>query len=108
MTAMATPVAPLLPLGDAAIGSTTSDAAGSATVTLTPGANAEYNWVYYLKQGDPTGMYAPAAMGDASSVTVTGLDSGANYAITVLSAQYPAGSDPVYGMWSAWSWVSVQ
>ena len=99
---------PPQPLGNAVIGTAASDAAGSVTVNLTPGANADYHWAYYLKQGDATGMFATAAMGDATSVTITGLDSGANYAITVLSAQYPEGADAEYGMWSEWRWVSVQ
>ena len=95
--------APVPELGDPSGLSATSAAAGEATVTWTPGANATVHWVWSAPRDGSAGMWTEAA-GDAGMATVSGLTSGADYWFIVIAGQAPAdGGATKFSAWSNWS-----
>ncbi len=99
--------APVPPLGDPSGLSATSAAAGEATVTWTPGANATVHWVWSAPRDGSAGMWTEAA-GDAGMATVSGLTSGADYWFIVIAGQAPAdGGATKFSAWSNWSGLTT-
>ena len=86
-------------LGTPAITTVSSDAAGSATIMLTPGANADWQIVWAEPSDGSMGMYSDWVSGDATSVTMTGLTSGMSYWFSAVA--YGSGEFSVYSGWSA-------
>ena len=92
-------------LGDPSITSVMSDAAGMATVMLTPGDNADQHWIWAL----PTdlvseGMFSDRVAGDATSFTMSGLTSGMSYWFTAVAGRGEKGAEE----WSAYSGWSAE
>ena len=77
---------------------------GTVTLRWTPGANSQMHWVAGIKQSDwDAGDYSNVIWTRADSNTmhtVTGLDSGAEYAFTVAAGRQATGED---AEWSAWA-----
>ena len=95
--------APVPELGDPSGLSATSAAAGEATVTWTPGANATVHWVWSAPRDGSAGMWTEAA-GDAGMATVSGLTSGADYWFIVIAGQAPADDGATkFSNWTNWS-----
>ena len=92
--------APLV-LGNPAGLSVSSDMAGAATVTWTPAANATIHWVWRVKPDGMDGMWHRAA-GDAGTLTIEGLDSGASYYFIVI-AGLTQNDMTGWSNWTPWS-----
>ncbi len=89
--------------GAPAITGVSSNAAGSATITLTPGANATVQYVWAAPVDGSEGMWSGETVGNATSVTMTGLTSGQDYWFIAIAGN---GADPT--QWSGWSgWSSL-
>ena len=91
-------------LGDPSITSAMSDAAGMATIMLTPGDNADQHWIWAL----PTdlvsaGMYSDRVAGDATSFTMSGLTSGMSYWFTAVAGRDMEDGTQEWSMFSGWS-----
>ena len=92
--------APLV-LGNPAGLSVSSDAAGMATVTWTPAANATIHWVWRVKPDGMDGMWHRAAA-DAGTLTIEGLESGASYYFIVI-AGLTQNNMTSWSNWTPWS-----
>ena len=95
--AMATTAAAPIPSAPTITG-VSSDAAGSATIMLTPGTNATVHYVWAAPVDGSEGMWSGDAGGNATSVTMTGLTSGQDYWFIAIAGN---GADPT--RWSGWS-----
>ena len=89
--------APLV-LGNPAGLAVTSDAAGMATVTWTPGENATAHFIWSVKPDNTGGKYTRAA-GDAGMVTIDGLESGADYYFIGIAGR----TENNMTRWSGWT-----
>ncbi len=89
-----------------AITAASSDAAGSATITLTPSANATKHFVWAFRVGGTDnaadGKWSDEAAGDATSVTITGLTSGASYWFIAIAGS-GEGAATTWSNWSGWT-----
>lgn len=103
----ATALEPPPPLGDiSALSATAGAAAGTIALSWTPGANATRHWIAGVKDADRSSLAVWMAADNMDSHTVTGLDGGAAYILTVISGRDLAGSGE--SEWSAWApWVIV-
>lgn len=90
-----------LTLGNPAGLSVSSDAAGEATVTWTPATNATIHWVWRVKPDGMGGMWHRAA-GDAGTLTIEGLDSGASYYFIAI-AGLTQNDMTTWSQWTNWS-----
>ena len=100
MAMATTMMAPPMPLGDPVVTDAMSNAAGMATIMITPGDNATKHYVW----AQPTdlsqqGMYSDEAAGDATMVTFSGLTSGMNYWFIAIAGRGEGDAEE----WSAWS-----
>ena len=89
-----------------------SNAAGSATIALAPAANATKHFVWAFRVGGTDnaadGMWSGEAAGDATSVTMTGLTSGASYWFIAIAGRGD-GDQTEWSAWSSWTApVSIQ
>ena len=110
-SAIATATPQMLVLGTPSI-TAASNAAGSATITLTPAANATKHFVWAFRVGGTDnatdGMWSGQAAGDATSVTMTGLTSGASYWFIAIAGRGD-GAQTTWSTWSSWTApVSIQ
>ncbi len=79
---------------------------GAVDLRWTPAANAAIHLVYLIKTGDASGRFWPAAPGDASSATVTGLQIGHTYYFIVIAGR--PGTGGASYQWSQWSnWMQA-
>lgn len=78
-----------------------SNAAGMATISIMPAANADKHYVWAFPTDYSDGMYSGEAAGDATSVTMSGLTSGKSYWFTVV-----AGMDMDDGS-TEWKWATA-
>ena len=97
------PMMPML-LGAPSITSVMSDAAGMATVMLTPGDNASKHWVWAAPTDGSTGMWHgdSALAGDADMVTFSALTSGMNYWFIAVAGR-GEGDASEWSAWSSWT-----
>ena len=99
-------VMPTEPVGDPiGLSATNGSSPGTATVTWTAAANATAQWVYGHNYTTDSGMYVAAVEGDATSATISDLNSGDNYVFIVVAGQMVDGGEPSYSMWSNWSGI---
>ena len=91
-------------LGAPSITSVMSDAAGMATVMLTPGDNASKHWVWAAPTDGSTGMWHgdSALAGDADMVTFSALTSGMNYWFIAVAGR-GEGDASEWSAWSSWT-----
>ena len=91
-------------LGAPSITSVMSDAAGMATVMLTPGDNATKHWVWAAPTDGSTGMWHgdSALAGDADMVTFSALTSGMNYWFIAVAGR-GEGDASEWSAWSSWT-----
>ena len=108
--APAAPPAPVFPLGMPSDLSARAGATpGTVVLTWTPGANSDSHFLAGYKQSDLDAGNASVVIWEAassrSSHTLTGLESGAQYAITINANRLVDGVTE----WSGWStaWVTV-
>ena len=90
----------------------TSNAAGSATIMLTPASHATKHFVWAFRVGGTDnatdGMWSGEAAGDATSVTMTGLTSGESYWFIAIAGRGD-GDATEWSGWSSWTApVSIQ
>lgn len=90
-----------LTLGNPAGLSVSSDAAGAATVTWTPAANATIHWVWRVKPDGMDGDWHRAAA-DAGTLTIEGLDSGADYYFIAIAGR-TENNMTRWSQWTNWS-----
>ena len=91
-------------LGAPSIDNAMSDAAGMATIILTPGDNATKHWVWAAPTDGSEGMWHgdSALAGDATMVTFSGLTSGMNYWFIAVAGR-GTGTDSEWSDWSGWT-----
>ena len=89
-------------LGAPSIDNAMSDAAGMATVMITPGDNADKHYVWAQPTDLSEGMYSDEAAGDAGMVTFSGLTSGMNYWFIAVAGR-GEGDDTEWSAWSGWT-----
>ena len=102
MAMATTMMAPPMPLGDPVITGAMSDAAGMATIMITPGDNATKHYVWAQPTDLSQGMYSDEAAGDADMVTFSGLTSGMNYWFIAIAGR-GTGTDSEWSDWSGWT-----
>ena len=108
--APAAPPAPVFPLGmPSGLSARAGTTPGTVVLTWTPGANSDSHFLAGYKQSDLDAGGASVVIWEAarsrSSHTLTGLESGAQYAITINASRVVDGVTE----WSGWStsWVTV-
>ena len=99
-----TMMAPSMELGDPVVTGAMSDAAGEATIMITPGANADQHWIWAQPTDLSEGMFSDRVAGDATSFTMSGLTSGMSYWFTAVAGRGEKGAEE----WSAYSGWSAE
>ena len=108
--APAAPPPPVFPLGmPTGLSAMAGATPGTVALTWTPGANSDSHFLAGYRQSDLDAGTASVAIWEAarsrSSHTLTGLESGVQYAITINASRVVEGTTE----WSGWStsWVTV-
>ena len=94
---------PLPMLGDPVVTGAMSNAAGSAMISLTPGANADQHWIWAQPTDLSQGMFSTRVPGDATSFTMTGLTSGMSYWFTAVAGRDMEDGTTEWSNYSGWS-----
>ena len=97
-----TMMAPSMELGDPVVTGAMSDAAGEATIMITPGANADQHWIWAQPTDLSEGMFSDRVAGDATSFTMSGLTSGMSYWFTAVAGRGEKGAEE-WSEYSGWS-----
>ena len=90
-------------LGDPVVTDAMSNAAGMATIMLTPGANADQHWIWAQPTDLSQGMFSEKVAGDATSANMTGLTSGMSYWFTAVAGRDMEDGPTEWSEYSGWS-----